>query len=300
MTDTVIGHEFAAPAEGAATVLHVIEHRRSNARLTRVFQHPYWVIDYSLAPHRTRVESGQWCRREPGTAHLYAPGTAYQEDDRGLAHEMHGFFVCFLHGQSLGLDRLLHPTLRYARFADPHRRLLPVFHQAAQLAQTAGLAAYARVQAAFFTLADILLAATPADLADFTIGPIAPDIAPPQPTFADRVVHELRRHVHRAVTLEELAATLCVSVSTLSHRFRAEAGTTPLHAHTQLRIGQAKHMLVLGEPLKTIAHRLGFADIYHLSKTFKRIEGLSPRQFLARTVPAASKNAAPNPPFRAQ
>jgi len=39
-----------------------------------------------------------------------------------------------------------------------------------------------------------------------------------------------------------------------------------------------------GLPLKAIAQRLGFSDAFHLSKTFKRVEGISPRTFRCRHV----------------
>jgi len=41
----------------------------------------------------------------------------------------------------------------------------------------------------------------------------------------------------------------------------------------------AKSLLLKGEKLITIAEMTGFYDEYHLSKTFKKQTGLSPRTF---------------------
>ena len=49
----------------------------------------------------------------------------------------------------------------------------------------------------------------------------------------------------------------------------------------ELRIGLAKNLLLRGQRLKNIAQQTGFSDEYHLSKTFKRVEGKSPKQFTA-------------------
>ena len=49
---------------------------------------------------------------------------------------------------------------------------------------------------------------------------------------------------------------------------------------TKLRINRARGMILKGQPLKTVAAATGFSDAFHLSKTFKSIEGLSPRAWL--------------------
>ena len=51
-----------------------------------------------------------------------------------------------------------------------------------------------------------------------------------------------------------------------------------------LRIDHAKHLLLRGVPLKQIAQEAGFSDAFHLSKTFKHVEGISPRGFLHRAA----------------
>jgi AraC-like DNA-binding protein len=38
---------------------------------------------------------------------------------------------------------------------------------------------------------------------------------------------------------------------------------------------------LLGQSLKSVAESTGFSDAFHLSKTFKRLEGAAPKHFLA-------------------
>ena len=100
------------------------------------------------------------------------------------------------------------------------------------------------------------------------------------PTLATAVTVFLRAHMVQRLSLAAMAAHLHVSVSTLSHRYRAETGESPIATLICLRIQQARNLLMKGQGLKTIAASLGFSDVYHLSKMFKRVEGRSPRQFM--------------------
>lgn len=51
-----------------------------------------------------------------------------------------------------------------------------------------------------------------------------------------------------------------------------------------LRIDRVKHLLLRVAPLTQVALATGFSDALHLSKTFKHIEGISPRDFLNKTA----------------
>ncbi len=77
-----------------------------------------------------------------------------------------------------------------------------------------------------------------------------------------------------------ISRQLGMSYDGFRRRFAREMGLSPGKYHGQYRISQACQLLVT-EPmtLKEIAIRLGFSDEFHLSKRFKQIVGMSPREF---------------------
>ena len=78
----------------------------------------------------------------------------------------------------------------------------------------------------------------------------------------------------------DLAKELSVSVSSLSHRFKALTGSSVMDYLLSCRMAAAKSMLAktnlsVGE----IVEKCGFTDISNFSRTFKKLNGLSPTQF---------------------
>jgi AraC-like DNA-binding protein len=79
---------------------------------------------------------------------------------------------------------------------------------------------------------------------------------------------------------EKLARVCGMGQSTLRRRFKEATGTT-LHSYVmQRRMAHAKQLL--GEtdwPLKQIASRLQFSDVYFFSSQFKKMAGVSPTAY---------------------
>ena len=90
----------------------------------------------------------------------------------------------------------------------------------------------------------------------------------------------MSRHLTERVAVTDVARHVHVSASSLSHRYREETGVTPMGRLIRMRIDLARALIVKGQPLKIVAEETGFSDAFHLSKTFKRLEGVSPREFL--------------------
>jgi AraC-like DNA-binding protein len=82
---------------------------------------------------------------------------------------------------------------------------------------------------------------------------------------------------HEAPDYSRIAAEQHVALSTLRRRFKQATGTN-LHAYTvQCRIAVARELL--GEtnlPIKTIATRLGYNDVYFFSRQFRQHMGVAP------------------------
>ena len=90
----------------------------------------------------------------------------------------------------------------------------------------------------------------------------------------------LKKDYGEDVTLESLAASYRISVSYLSHVFKAAAGMPIMRYLLCCRIDAAKQYLAESElSVGEIAKLCGFHDISNFGRTFKKETGLSPRQY---------------------
>ena len=98
-----------------------------------------------------------------------------------------------------------------------------------------------------------------------------------------RVADYLREHYAEAIALEQLAVVAGMSAFHLARSFKKEIGLPPHVFLTQLRLQQAKRLLMRGEGLAETAAAVGFYDQSALSRHFKKIYGVTPGQY-ARAV----------------
>jgi AraC-like DNA-binding protein len=77
-----------------------------------------------------------------------------------------------------------------------------------------------------------------------------------------------------------LAARCGMSLSTLRRRFRVATGT-PLHEYAlQTRAAAARALLVETDlPVKAVAERLGYRDVYFFTRQFRRLVGVPPAAY---------------------
>jgi AraC-like DNA-binding protein len=89
-------------------------------------------------------------------------------------------------------------------------------------------------------------------------------------------------HAHCALswTVEELARRLGMSRSGFARRFQQALGDTPLHYLSKVRVQTAMRLLTESDDkLDTIALSVGYGDAFGFSKAFKRLTGVSPKDF---------------------
>lgn len=93
----------------------------------------------------------------------------------------------------------------------------------------------------------------------------------------------MKNNLDKNLTLEELAQSVNISPSHLSALFRQTTKYSPISLFTSLKIQKAGQLLQESENnIKTISHMLGYDDQYHFSRVFKKIMGVSPRQFRSK------------------
>lgn len=82
------------------------------------------------------------------------------------------------------------------------------------------------------------------------------------------------------VDLQRLAQEAGMSPSYFRALFKQASGRTPLEYLTAVRMERAKALLLEGDYLiHDISARVGYTDIHYFSNLFKKIEGLSPRNY---------------------
>lgn len=269
---------------------------------------PQWTLDYTFTQsglYRLGSKSQPWIPRMVGEAHLHAPGCPYWENMSTLqsGHIIESAYIVFElnklnifswedTGSTLGNGPA---PLRYMRFQDPSGRLGQSLKTLAYLGHERGDDAFWEAQAMLCQIIGLLLGSR-------ALGPderqiMESDSEANEMDFVRYVDTYLQQHLGETVTLETVARHLHVSPSTLSHRYRAETGRSPMATLAHRRIELAKLMLIKGHSLKIVADATGFCDAFHLSKTFKRLEGVSPRHFLTelqtRSRQPSSTNATP-------
>ncbi|WP_151734926.1 helix-turn-helix domain-containing protein [Paenibacillus tengchongensis] len=108
----------------------------------------------------------------------------------------------------------------------------------------------------------------------------APEADHPEGNRTIRLVCEyLERHYDRNVTLDELSALAGLSKYHLVRQFTREMGIPPGRYQQNIRIGQARRMLVHGAMPAEAALGAGFADQSHFTNYFKNTIGLTPKVY---------------------
>lgn len=92
-------------------------------------------------------------------------------------------------------------------------------------------------------------------------------------------IRYMRQHCHRPdLTVCEIARHGNISEVYLRKLFARELGMSPSRKLTELRMQQAKLLIAEQRPLKEIAERVGYSDVFQFSRAFKRYFGYPPSQ----------------------
>ena len=146
--------------------------------------------------------------------------------------------------------------------------------KAGGLCEINGERVFWKVQALFMEIIQLLMSARKTSERKWDIASVNDEIS-----FADEVEVYLRKNIANNVKTSDIARYMKVSESSLNHKFKNDTGISPIARLIEMRIDFVKSLLLKGEKLTTIADMTGFYDEYHLSKTFKKQSGLSPRAF---------------------
>jgi AraC-like DNA-binding protein len=96
-----------------------------------------------------------------------------------------------------------------------------------------------------------------------------------------RAITAMHDKPDRLWTLDDLAEVAGMSRTAFARRFRHIAGSSPMDYLTRWRMTIAQNLLRKGTSVKAIASAIGYESPAALSRTFGKVFGVSPRQWLS-------------------
>ena len=111
------------------------------------------------------------------------------------------------------------------------------------------------------------------------------DIATPDSSLAriKRVIQRIRQEYSRPLRMQALADDAAMSVSAFHRHFKAVTALSPLQYQKQIRLLQARAMLIAeGGNVTSVAHEVGYESPTQFSREYARAFGMPPAKDVAR------------------
>jgi AraC family transcriptional regulator len=116
-------------------------------------------------------------------------------------------------------------------------------------------------------------------------------IASVEPRWLADAVAMIEHQYHSPIGLSDVADAVGVHRATLAAAFRRFRSTSVGEYLRNLRIHHARQMVLAGVPLDHIASATGFADQAHFGRVFKKMTGMTPGRYGARSFNRDRRNA---------
>jgi AraC-like DNA-binding protein len=102
----------------------------------------------------------------------------------------------------------------------------------------------------------------------------------------------IKEHFAEPLQVEALARQVHMSPSALHHHFKATTAMSPIQYQKQLRLQQARWLLLSGAPsAETVAYQVGYASASQFNREYARLFGQPPRRDAERVRDAAVSGA---------
>lgn len=93
-----------------------------------------------------------------------------------------------------------------------------------------------------------------------------------------KIITYLNENYAQKISLDQIAHNMYLSPVYISKIFKDETGETPINYLIKIRLEKARQILEeeSDSSIKSIANQVGYEDVYHFSKLFKKYYGVSP------------------------
>ena len=113
-----------------------------------------------------------------------------------------------------------------------------------------------------------------------------PDEPGKEPRAVGRIKDFIDANFQQNVSIDDLVELTQLSRAYLIRSFQRSVGIPPYTYLIQALIKQAKKLLARRVPVAQVAYEMGFADQSHLTRLFKSITGITPKQFAVGHYPS--------------
>ena len=94
------------------------------------------------------------------------------------------------------------------------------------------------------------------------------------------IINYIKSNINNKIQIDELSRQACMSQPTFYRSFKREFGITPLDYILKEKIKLAKQMLSDYKiTITEICYQLGFTSLNYFDRQFKRLEGITPKQY---------------------
>jgi AraC-like DNA-binding protein len=109
-----------------------------------------------------------------------------------------------------------------------------------------------------------------------------------------KAIEILRKDYDKPLRVARLARQVGMSISGFHHHFKAVTAMSPLQFQKELRLQEARRLLLAGDAdAATAGFRVGYEDPSHFSREYKRLFGQPPMRDVERLRGAAANRLAP-------
>ncbi|NLY49176.1 MAG: AraC family transcriptional regulator [Clostridiales bacterium] len=107
-----------------------------------------------------------------------------------------------------------------------------------------------------------------------------------------QIINYLNQNYNEKISLEQIAHNMYLSPVYISKIFKEETGESPINYLIKIRLEKARNILLRSNEnsIKSIANQVGYDDVYHFSKLFKKYYGISPLHYRKKEMEKKASN----------